>query len=407
MAEDIKELIEEKGKAWSEYQKANDERIKALEAKTGVPAELTEKIDKINAELTRLSAEIKQIEIRANRPPAGNTEKDAYDSEHKAAFVDYMRTGEIAPILKTRTVQVEGKSVNTLNDTQGGYVVHNEVSNIIERVALATTAMRRIATVTTIGAKAFEEVVVTAGMTASWVGETSSPSETTAPTLAKITITPGTEYVMPYATQAMLEDADFDIAAWLGEEAGYSFIAAEGAAFITGSGVNSPKGIASYTPVANASYAWGSTGYIASGKSGAFADSSPANKLFDLYHALKPMYRSNATWLMLDATLNTVRQFQDGMGNYLWQPGLQLGQPDLLLGKPVETDDNVATVASDSYSIFFADFKRAYRIVDRRGILVLRDPFSSKPYTLFYTTKRVGGDIKNFEAIKVMKFAAS
>ena len=403
MDEELKKLIEEKGKAWDAYQKVNDERVKALENREPVPAELQGKMDKINADINRLTEEIKAVEIKGNRPDVGGTVDDEAQ-KYNTAFGNYIRRGD--KMMSRENMDILA-SANTGNDTEGGYLTSEEVSPIIDRIAMDTVAMRRLATITTIGEKSWKEVVTTASMTSVWVGEKTAPAEVTAPTLSQLEITPGEEYVMPYATNQMLEDGAINIEAWLAEEAGIAFAVGEGTAFITGDGVNKPRGIADYTPVANASYAWGSTGYIASGSAGAWATSDPSNALFNLYHALKPAYRTNATWLMADGTLNTIRQFQDGMGNYLWRPGLALNQPDTLLGKPIESDDNVATVTTNTLSVFFADFRRAYRIVDRTGVTVLRDPFSAKPYVAFYTRKRVGGDIKNFEAIKVLKFAAS
>lgn len=207
---------------------------------------------------------------------------------------------------------------------------------------------------------------------------------------------------MPYATQELLDDSALDIAAWLADEVSIEFQEEEGAAFITGSGVGDPKGIASYTFAANASYTWGSVGYIAGGHASLL---NSADKLIDLQHALKSVYRNGAAWLMADSTLGKIRQLKDGEGNYLWRPGLAEGAPDTLLGKPVEIDDNVDAIGANKYPVFFANFKRAYMIVDRIGVRVLRDPYSAKPYVAFYTTKRVGGGIVMYEAIKALKIS--
>ena len=182
----------------------------------------------------------------------------------------------------------------------------------------------------------------------------------------------------------------------------------EGAAFITGNGVGKPRGIAAYTFAANASYAWGKVGYIASGKSAAFTSVAPADKIITLQHALKPKYRPNATWLTNDGTLATMRQLKDGSGAYyLWQPDPAAGFGGRFLGSPVAIDDNIADVAANSYSLFYGDFRRAYTIVDRRGIAVIRDNVTKKGVTKFHVSKRVGGGITHFEAIKGMKFATS
>ena len=216
----------------------------------------------------------------------------------------------------------------------------------------------------------------------------------------------------PWASNQLLEDAIINFESWLGDEGGLAFAETEATAFITGTGVKSPRGIASYSFTADATWAaapatyWGTVGYTTSGKSGAWADTNPADALITLQHALKPVYRNNAAFLMNDATAATIRKFKNGMGDYIWQPSVQAGIPPLLFGKPVEIDENVADITTNTYSIFFGDFRRAYRIVDRRGIAVIRDNITRKGYTKFFLTRRVGGGIKNFEAIKAMKFSA-
>ena len=208
---------------------------------------------------------------------------------------------------------------------------------------------------------------------------------------------------MPYATQALLDDSRVDIAAWLADEVATEFNEEEGSAFITGDGVSKPKGIASYTMVANSSYSWGKIGYIASGHASLLNN---PDKLIDLQHALKSVYRNGAVWLMADSTVNVIRKLKDGEGNYLWRPGLAENAPDTLLGKPIEVDDNVDAIGGNKYPVFFGNFKRGYMIVDRTGIRVLRDPYSAKPYVAFYTTKRVGGGVIMYEAIKALKISA-
>ena len=186
-----------------------------------------------------------------------------------------------------------------------------------------------------------------------------------------------------------------------------AFAEQESTAFVSGDGVNKPKGFLDYTTVANASWSWGNVGYVASGAAGAFAASDPGDTLIDLIYSLRQAYRGNAHWVLNRNVQAEIRKFKDADGNYLWQPGLQAGQPASLLGYPVSESEDMPDIAADSLSIAFADFRHAYLIVDRLGVRVLRDPYTAKPYVLFYTTKRVGGGIQNFEAIKLMKFATS
>jgi HK97 family phage major capsid protein len=198
-----------------------------------------------------------------------------------------------------------------------------------------------------------------------------------------------------------------DIETWLASEVQIVFAEQEGAAFISGNGTTQPKGILSYTNVAEGSWAWGSIGYVASGAAGAFAASNPSDALLDLAYTPKQAYRANASWVMNCKVEAAIRKVKDTTGNYIWQPGLAAGQPATLFGFPVAVAEDMPDIAANSYSIAFGDFARGYLVVDRVGIRVLRDPYSAKPYVLFYTTKRVGGGVQNFEAIKLMKFAVS
>jgi HK97 family phage major capsid protein len=251
-------------------------------------------------------------------------------------------------------------------------------------------------------------VTTTAAAVGGWGNERTTPTESTAPAVSMLDFTPGTLWAEPRAYQEFLDDAAVDIEAWLLNELDIIFGENEGDAFINGIGVERPRGILQYSIVANASYAWNSVGYIASGASGAFAASNPSDKLIDLVHALKQTYRNGAAFLMNDATLAGVRKLKDGQGNYIWAPnGLTGGPSGVLLGYPVASDDNMPDIASNSYSIAFGNFKRGYQIVDRQGVTVMRDPFTAKPAVKFFVRKRVGGGIQNFEAIKLMKFATS
>jgi HK97 family phage major capsid protein len=402
---DINQVIEDLGRSFETFKAENDKRLKEIETKGNADPLLVEKVEKINAEISQIAAMKKQLEALetvAGRGAfgGGTSELDQAKAEYKAGFEKWFRKG-VEGNLAQLAVQA---SASTLDDTAGGFTVPEEMAATIDRIAGVSSAMRRLASVITIGTDTYKKLVNQGGASSGWVGEKGTRSETDSPTLKEIAINTKEIYAMPAATQKLLDDSSVDIAAWLGNEVAIEFAEEEGAAFIEGDGVSEPKGLESYDTVANASYAWGKIGYIASGAASAFTN---ADKLFDLQHALKPIYRNGASFLMNDATLLHIRKFKDGEGNYLWRPGLLEGAPDTLLGKPVEIDDNVADIGAGAYPIYFANFKRAYLIVDRFGIRVLRDPYSSKPYILFYTTKRVGGGIVMYEAIKALKIATS
>ena len=401
---ELKETIESIGRAFEQFKAENDARLKEIEKKGSADPLLAEKVEKINADLTALGAMKKQLEaietaVARGQYPGGGTAKDKEVIARAKAFTHLMR-GNIDSV-KDMEIQA---SASTLSDPDGGFTVPEEVDTAIDRVQGTLSAMRRLATVRAISTDTYKKLVNQGGATSGWVAEKGTRAETSTPTLKEIAINTKELYAMPAATQILLDDSRVDIGAWLAEEVGIEFNEEEGAAFISGNGVEKPKGIAAYSMVANASYAWGKVGYIAGGHASLLNN---MDKLIDLQHALKTSYRNGAAWLMNDATCGVIRKFKDGDGNYIWRPGLMEDKPDTLLGKPVEYDDNVDDIGANKYPIFYANFKRAYLIIDRLGTRVLRDPYTSKPYVLFYTTKRVGGGIVMYEAIKALKIAAS
>lgn len=400
---ELKGTIEKLGNAFEQFKAENDVRIKEIEAKGGADPLLTEKVDKINAEISELAAMKQKIEthetILGRRGMGGGRAVDGKEAKIKA-FNHLMRRGDINSI---KDIDVQA-SASTLSDPDGGFLVPEEVEAQIDRVAQTVSAMRRISTVRSISTDTYKKLVSQGGATSGWVAEKGARNETSNPTLAEIAINTKEIYAMPYATQTLLDDSRVDIGAWLADEVSMEFNEEESKSFITGDGVGQPKGIAAYTMIANASYAWGKVGYIAGGHATLLNNS---DKLIDLQHALKSVYRNGAVWLMADSAVNAIRKLKDGDGNYIWRPGLTEGSPDTILGKPVEIDDNVDAIAANKYPVFFGNFKRAYLIVDRLGIRVLRDPYTAKPYVAFYTTKRVGGGIVMYEAIKALKIATS
>jgi HK97 family phage major capsid protein len=405
MSLELKETIQALGKAFDAFKAENDARLKEIEKKGAADPLLTEKVDKINADIAQISALKKQLDTletavaQGQFPGGGKNELDRVKAQHKDAFAKFFRKGAEGGL---RDLEIQA-GLSTLSDPDGGFLVPEDYEQAIDRVALSVSAMRRLATVRTIGTDTFKKLVNQGGASAGWVGEKGARAETNTPTLTEIAINTKELYAMPATTQTLLDDSRVDIVGWLADEVSIQFSEQESEAFINGNGVEQPKGIAAYAMAANSSYIWGKVGYITSGNANLIND---LDKLIDLQHALKPVYRNGAAWLMNDATLATIRKMKDGDGNYIWVPGLKDGAPDTLLGKPVEIDDNVDDIGNGKYPIFFANFKRAYLIIDRQGVRVLRDPYTTKPYVLFYTTKRVGGGIVMYEAIKALKVSA-
>lgn len=368
---------------------------------------LTEKTDRINGDISAMSKELDKVNASLAALTIGGNAGSGVDPakvEHAKAFDKFFRRGVDAGLGE---LQVKAK-LTTNSAPDGGFLVPDQMETAIDRVLGTVSTIRSLASVMTISEGDNHKLLVNQGGAGSgWVGETESRPETNSPTLKEITINLGELFANPAASQRMLDDGRINVEAWLADEVATTFAEQEGAAFVSGDGVNRPRGILSYTNVANASYTWGNIGYIASGASGAFASSNPGDALVSLYYALKAGHRGNGSWLMSDPTMAAVRTMKDGQGNWLWAPASAVGEVETILRKPVYTDDNMSTIAAGSYSIAFADFKRAYQVVDKFGIRVIRDPLTSKPNVLFYTTKRVGGGVRNFEAIKLMKFAAS
>jgi len=211
---------------------------------------------------------------------------------------------------------------------------------------------------------------------------------------------------MPAATQTLLDDSAVNIDEWIASEIDTVFAEQEGTAFVSGNGTTAPKGFLTYTKEEESDWEWGKLGFVLSGAAGAFAASDPSDALVDLVYALKAGYRQNATFVMNRRTQAEVRKLKDDAGNYLWAPPATAGGQATLMGFPVAEAEDMPDIAANSFSIAFGDFRRGYLVVDRMGVRVLRDPYSAKPYVLFYVTKRVGGGVADFDAIKLMKFAA-
>ena len=400
-------LLKEQGDAFEQFKFANDARLKSIEEKGYAPADIVEKVEKINSDISQLTSDISEIAKKSNRPNFGAGEGKGLtpeQMEYKSAVQRFIRKGDIDGLK-----ELERKAFQRGSDVDGGYLIHSEMESEIDRVASTVSAMRSIADVKTIGKTSQELRVKTSGTSARWVGEGEEPGgETTNAKYAKIEIFAEEMEVEPWAYNSALEDADFDIEADIVDEAGIGFGEAEGDAFINGNGVKKPRGILDYSKVANASYAWNKIGYIASGASGDFAASNPGDKVIDLIHSLRSSYRNGAVLLMADTTLGKLRQIKDGTGHfYLFNPDPTGQFGGMVLGVPVVIDDNMPVMGSNSYSIAFGNFRRAYRIVDRRGISLIRDNLTNKGTTKFNFRKRVGGGVKNFEAVKLMKFATS
>jgi HK97 family phage major capsid protein len=402
-------VLHEMMAAFEAFKGANDARLSEIEKKASADALLEEKVARIDAAVGQAQARLDRALSESRRPGIESvaapsvgfaaTSPNGGGLEAKAAFEGYVRTG--------REVGLEIKAGLSSAPTSGGYVVPAETERAIERRLMTVSPMREIATVRTVASGVFKKPVSTAGIASGWVAETAARPETDPATLALLEFPAADLYANPAATQALLDDALVDLDEWLAGEVEDAFAAQETTAFVTGDGVNKPRGFLGYSIVADASHAWGDIGYVASGAAGAFTASNPTDRLIDLIYAPKAQYRPNGRFVMNRKTVSAVRKFKDADGNYIWSPATRAGETASLLGYPVTEIETMPDIAANSHAIAFGDFQRGYLIVDRAGVRVLRDPYSAKPYVLFYTTKRVGGGVQNFDAIKVMKFSAS
>lgn len=430
----LSEAISKQGTAWEEFKKTNDERLSKM-AKGESVSELEAKLAKMNTALTEAGESIKEIALKAGRPVISGDAQERNEKElksfnavarasaiesgksfvplsaegyanYKAAMSGFIRGG-----LDSLTPDQQ-KAINVGTATQGGFLVGFEMEAGIDRVVQRYSAMRQLARVIPIGSASYKKLVKTSGTSGgSRGGETSTPAQGNSPGWVELEFKPGTYLSDQRITMESLEDTVQDVESDLTEEIGIEFSEMEGADFITGSGVNGPRGFETYNIVANASYAWGSVGYTASGHASAFSTTNPSDYLIDTVHSLKRQYRGNAAWTLNDSTLGAIRKFKDGQGNYLWgmtaPSNLMAGAVGTLLGYPVVTDDFMPDTGANAYPIAFGDFKKAYYVVDRKGMSILRDPFTAVPYVKFVARRRVGGGIANFEALKLFKCAAS
>ncbi len=407
MSVELKAAVDGLGKAFTEFKEANDTRLRSIEEKGFAPADFEAKVDKINAAVSEAQEKLAAIETAMKRAPLVDSKGQPLSQEvvdHKAAFSKFMRKGDDIGL-----TALEQKALNITTGEDGGYAVPEELDRSIENLLLASNPMRALAGQITVGTSDYKKLVNKRGAASGWVDEDDARPETDAPKLGIVAPAMGEIYANPGATQTALDDMFFNAENWLAEELAAEFDYQEGVAFVTGDGTKKPLGfLASPTAAtADSARAFGTLEHVATGVAGDWAAANPSDILFDVEAKMKAGYKTGAGWTMNGLTIAAIRKFKDGNGNYLWQPGLQAGQAQSLLGKPLTQLDAMPNIGADALAIGYGNFKRGYLIVDRMGTRVLRDPFTNKPYVHFYATKRVGGQVVNSEAIKLVKFAVA
>lgn len=426
----VSDAVAEVKSSFEHFKDAATEREKELLKKGDVDPLLEEKLSKINDDLNAKQDLIDQLytatkrkhikldgrdvtpeelDVKAQQwatvaakrrgalPPEDYSAEN--HAEYKQAFRTYLRKDD-----KTISAD-EAKALSVGSDPDGGYVVDADTSGRVVRKVFETSEMRQYASVQVISTDALEGLHDLDEAGFGWVGETGSRTETTTPQLDKWRIPVHEMYAEPRATQKLLDDAAIDVESWLAGKVADKFTRSENTAFVSGTGVDRPRGFTTYGAGTTLP---GTIEQFATGSNGAFAaDPDGGDKLVDMIYGMKAPYRRNAVFAMNRTTLGAVRLLKDSNGTMLWQPSLAAGQPSTLLGYPVASFEDMADyTTTDALAIAFADFSEGYQIVDRMGIRVLRDPYTAKPYVKFYTTARVGGDVLNFEAIKLLKFGS-
>lgn len=411
MTQEVINKVGEIQSAVKEMREANDAHLKKYDGL------LLEKTDKINTDITTMMDALDVLQKRANRIPVtmkdirGQTIEMSEDQvAHTKAFHEWFRKGSNEDKLKGLHV----KLMQTGDDTSGGYFVPRQIDTEVLKVLQIQSPMRQVCKVINLSTPDYVQFVNLRGSTTNWVGETETRAETNTPTFAGITPYMGELEAMPKATQQMLDDANFDIEGFLAAEVGEQFGIAEGTAFVTGNGVKKPLGLLSKTisVTADASLIFGTIGAVKSGANGAFATNSGVTNAADVFYKtvgeLKPAYRVGMQWMFNRKFETAARQLKDGQNNYLWSlNNFQTGYVPSLIGIPyVLNEDMPDYTTTSNNAVALGNFARAYTIVDRMGIRTLRDPYTSKPYVLFYMTKRVGGMVTDTFAVKVIQFAA-
>lgn len=392
----LKNLLEEHQATVLALKEADTERaseIKRLGRATGATEQ---KLNEINAKLDSVEEQITGLEtVMQRKAKVLSVDQKHYNThqiEHKQAFDQFLRKGYEAGLR-----ELEAKAMSSLSDPDGGYLVAMPMSDQIVQYVYETTPMRELAGQVSISTRSFPGMYDTDEADAGWVGETESRPDTQTPQLGQFEIPVHEIYAKPKVTQTLLDDAALDVESLLARKVSAKFARKQNAAFINGDGIKKPRGLLTYPAGTNHKQ----IEQVLSGN----ANSLSGDGIINLVGALKEPYLSNATFLMKRSTLTQIRTLKDGQGNYLWQPNYQLGLAQTLLGYPIRTGEDMPVVAEGTLPVAFGDFKEAYLIVDRQGIRVLRDPYSAKPFVEFYHTARVGGDVVNFEAIKLQKIS--
>ncbi|MEO1504486.1 MAG: phage major capsid protein [Pseudomonadota bacterium] len=325
-------------------------------------------------------------------------------SPHRKAMRAYLRSGSEDGL---HALGLEQKALSSAVNADGGYLIDPATSQTVSTALNGASSIRSIANVVTVEASAYDVLIDHSEMGAGWQVETGSASETATPQIDRISIALNELSAHPKVSQRLLDDSAFDLEAWLADRISDRFARAENAAFVMGDGVDEPTGFLTAPAVAEDGWSWGSLGYVPTGEAGGFPSSNPSDALIDLVYTLGARYRRNAVFVMNSTTAGVIRKFKDADGRYLWTETVIEGQPPRLFGYPVTIAEEMPDIGAGADAVAFGDFRAGYTIAERPDLRILRDPYSAKPHVLFYASKRVGGGVSDFAAIKLLRFAST
>ena len=398
-------MTETKARAGEAMPSAQTPAAEAKAAMTGFLNEFNRSQDDVKSTLKHQEERLTMLNAKtmAYGRPALSARAEV-EAPHQKAFNAYLRSGDDDGL---RGLTLEGKAMSTAVAADGGYLVDPQTSERIQSLLLSTSSLRSIANVVQVEATSFDVIVDRSEVGSGWATEAAATTESATPVIERISIKLHELAAMPKASQRLLDDSAFDVEGWLAEKIATRFTRAEAAAFINGDGVDKPKGILLPTKVADATWTWGNIGYIPTGAAADFATTNAVDCIVNLVYALGADYRANGAFVMNSKTVGAVRKMKDADGRFMWSDGLAAGEPSRLMGYPVLVSEDMPDVGANTYPIAFGDFRAAYTIAERPDLRILRDPFSAKPNVLFYANKRVGGDITDYAAMKLLKVAVS
>ena len=404
MADEVKKVLDEIGNDFHEYKKVNDERLEKLEKGQGV-AELEEKLAKMDAALdsNQESVEKKLEETRNAVERLANSHK----SEEQKELDQKNLSGALKKYFShkdSNMSEAETKALQSNIDPQGGYTVTPFVGAIEKRL-FDTSNVRALARSVTIGTDEYVGFLDDNEFNAGWIGEIETRTDTATADIGQVRIPVREMYARFTVTERLLEDSDWNMEAWAQSHVADKFARLEATGFVTGSGANQPKGFMTATQKTSNGDVY--TRDQIGTKETASASAITFDELIDLQALLKTGYRANASFMMNRATRSYVRKLKDSESQYLWQPSLQAGEPETLLGDPIAIFEDMADIGSDALTMAYGDLASSYLIVDRVGMSVLRDPYTAANSGKIYMhmRKRVGGGFVGFDSLKYLKQA--